>query len=229
MKTYRYSIIVPHYDGSINDELFIRGMNCLLNQEDQNFEVLIYHDGPISRPIPDLYKKFGDRCKLTITKKRDNDWGHSNRDKGIREATGEWIVHFNPDNIVYPNLLSEISKIIDTSDKYPSFYNSDGTKKLPSDAIIIFPIHMIGHYKFGLANMAACRIHEHHHQRFILTGDPCVFSNIDCMQVVMKKDLWLKHGGWYDKRSFGDGVMYQKIVSEENGAKYCDKILGEHW
>lgn len=226
--SFRYSIIVPHYDQSIDDATFIRGMYCLLNQIDQNFEVLIYHDGPISRPIPDIYKQFGDRCKLTITETRANDWGHSNRDRGIKEATGDWIVHFNPDNIVYHNLLSEISKIIDSSDAYPKFTHGVNKKRIPSTEIIIFPIYMVGHYKFGLTQLTAVRIRENTNQKFIMTGDPCMLSNIDCMQLIMKRDLWLKYGGWYDKRSFGDGMMYERFVHEQNGAKYCDQILGEH-
>jgi hypothetical protein len=223
----RYTVIVPHYDQSVSDKKFIRGMNCLLNQTEQNFEVLIYHDGPISRPIPDIYKNFGDKCKLTITDNRANDWGHSNRDRGIREATGEWIVHFNPDNIVYEDLLSEISKLIDDA-SYPVFSTQDN-KLCPSQDIIIFPIYMVGYYRFGLPGFNGARVMSHTDRKYLMNGDPCLFANIDCLQLVMKRNLWLKYGGWYDKRSFGDGVMYERFVREQNGAKYCGKVLGEHW
>ena len=98
----KFSIIMPHYDGAITDELFIEGMDSIESQTFKDFEVLIYHDGPLSRPLPDLSKYTFD-YKFRETKTRYNDWGHSLRDLGIKEATGEYIVHFNPDNILYEN------------------------------------------------------------------------------------------------------------------------------
>ena len=44
----KFSIIVPHYDGVITDELFIEGMDSIESQTFRDFEVLIYHDGPMS-------------------------------------------------------------------------------------------------------------------------------------------------------------------------------------
>jgi len=228
--SYRYSIIVPHYDGSIDDKTFTRGMYCLLNQIEQNFEVLIYHDGPLSRPIPDIYKQFGDRCKLSITEKRENDWGHSNRDRGIRAAQGEYIVHFNPDNILYHDALYEVSKLID--DTRIPIVRAENGKLVGSNNIIIIPVYMIGHFRYGLKSLSGMRIKpeisprkEH---RTIFTGDPCVFANIDCMQLIMKRELWMKYGGWYTKESYSDGLIYPRFV-DDHGARYVDKILGEHW
>jgi hypothetical protein len=226
--SFRYSIIVPHYDGSIDDKTFIRGMYCLLNQIEQNFEVLLYHDGPTSRSIPDVYKQFGDRCRLTITESRDNDWGHSNRDRGIKSAKGEYIVHFNPDNILYHDALFEVSKLIDDTSLPMAKHNG---KIIGSNNIIIMPVYMIGHFRYGLPTLFGARIKPEDSpkkdHKMIFTGDPCVFANIDCMQLIMKTELWLNYGGWYDKRSFGDGFMYQEFVSD-HGARYADKILGEH-
>jgi glycosyltransferase involved in cell wall biosynthesis len=228
--SYRYSVIVPHYDGSIDDSMFTRGINCWLNQSSQDFEILIYHDGPVSRPIPDVYKKFGDRCRLIVTEVRENDFGHSNRDIGIRAATGDYIIHFNPDNVVYPELLKELSKCIDNN-YFPKFTTMDG-QVFASNNIVIFPIHMIGHFRFGIKSLEARRFAPSHSPcpdyKMIFNGDPCVFGNIDCLQLVMKRELWLAYGGWYDKRMFGDGVMYERFVSE-HGARYLSSVLGEHW
>lgn len=230
--SYKYSIIVPHYDGSISDEQFIRGIQCLLDQTEQSFEVLIYHDGPTLREIPDIWKKFENRAKLTITKVRHNDWGHTNRDRGIREASGEYIIHFNPDNIVYPNLIEELTKVIEDK-TYPIVQDSKNGQILGYNDIVIFPIYMVGHYRYGLRNLNGMRLKpqdfpERKEHKIVFSGDPCIFANIDCLQLVMKKSLWLEYGGWYDKRSFGDGIMYERFVQEKS-ARYCSQILGEHW
>jgi hypothetical protein len=63
--------------------------------------------------------------------------------------------------------------------------------------------------------------------QFILTGSPAIKHNIDCMQLVMKKDIWVKEGGWKDKTEQSDGNMYPYFV-KKYGARYCYDILGEH-
>jgi len=242
---YKFTVIVPHYDKSISDEIFTEGIQCLINQSFKNFETLIYHDGPLSRPLPDIYKKLENK-KVFVTKYRENNWGHGNRDRGIRQAEGEYIVHFNPDNLLYDNALEEITKTANKPySEYPAlvvnpktktthgYYSSD--KKFESknkilfgtNNIIIFPIYMVGHLRYGLNSLAGGRNLKLKNHKHIFTADPVVKYNVDCMQLVMKKSLWIKYGGWYDKSRDSDGNMYFKFA-HENGVRYCDKILGEH-
>lgn len=210
----KFSVIVPHYDGSINDEIFCRGIQCLIDQTNQDFELLIYHDGPVSRPIPDLWRQLGDRAKLDITKKRENNWGHGNRDRGIKKAKGDYIIHHNPDNILYNFALEELEK--ESNKNYGFDFKND---------IIIFPVYMIGmttNGKFAWRDKL-----NRFDYKMILTGFPGIKNFIDAMQLVMKTDLWNKYNGWYDKSETSDGTMYEKFV-HDNGARYCSKILGEH-
>ena len=229
-KNPKFSIIIPHYDGSVVDERFERGIQCLIDQEFKDFEVLIYHDGPITRPIPEIYKNLNQLRFLKVTNKRYNDWGHSLRDIGIRESQGDYIVHFNPDNILYPNALKEINNLIE-DDTYIMLKGDTGSGKvsiLGSNNIIIFPIIMIGHYRWGLENITGTRIKKDTKHGIILTGDPVQWANIDCMQLVMKRQLWLNYGGWYDKQETSDGFMYPRFV-KDYPARLCNKVLGEHW
>jgi glycosyltransferase involved in cell wall biosynthesis len=208
----KFSIIVPHYDQSISDDMFRRGMNCLLEQTFKDFEVLIYHDGPTSRdiPMPD-----DDRFKLRVTKERENNWGHSNRDRGIRKAKGQYIVHFNPDNVLYPEALEEISKEADK--EYEVALSND---------IIIIPVLMRGMQTNG--RMLWRNKDNPQDNYMIFTGYPAIMNNIDAMQLVMKKSKWISYGGWGDLREQADGMMYPRFVAEL-GARHCSKILGEHW
>jgi glycosyltransferase involved in cell wall biosynthesis len=208
----KFSIIVPHYDQSISDEMFRRGMNCLLEQTFKDFEVLIYHDGPTSRdiPMPD-----DERFKLRVTKERENNWGHSNRDRGIRKAKGQYIVHFNPDNVLYPEALEEISKEADK--EYEVALSND---------IIIIPVLMRGMQTNG--RMLWRNKDNPQDNYMIFTGYPAIMNNIDAMQLVMKKSKWISYGGWGDLIEQADGMMYPRFVAEL-GARHCSKILGEHW
>lgn len=212
----KFSVIVPHYDQSINDETFSRGIQSLLDQENQDFEVLIYHDGPVARPIPDLWKKFGDRASLEITKQRENNWGHGNRDRGIKKSKGDYIVHFNPDNILYSKALRRISEEIDRPYTiYPV-----------SNKLIVFPVIMRGMQSNG--KYVWRDTNNPGENWMILTGYPALKYNIDAMQLVMLGNMWDKYGGWYDKSKESDGNMYPRFI-HENGAKYISDILGEHW
>ena len=219
----RISVIMPHYDGAISDETLLNGLLCLENQTYRNFEVLLYHDGPLSRELPDL-SVFTCDLKFKATSKRYNDWGHSLRDIGIKEASGEYILHFNPDNILYAFALEEINNTIENKDGRYAVIERDNGTVFSGNNIIIYPIYLIGMICDGFGFN---RTYNENH-RFILTGNPPVKYYIDCMQLVMKTDLWRKVGGWYDKSEEGDGEMYQAFVRSNNGARYIDNILGEH-
>lgn len=210
-QTPKFSIIVPHYDGAINDTDFIRGMLSLKSQTFTDFEVLLYHDGPTSRPIPDVGLP---NVTTVVTDKRYNDWGHSLRDMGIKAAKGDYIVHFNPDNILYHYALQHL---YEKSTEFIHFQ--------PTNEILVFPIMMMGMQCNG---KVVWREKENADSKaMIFTGYPTIKYNVDCMQVVIKRSVWLSHGGWFDKTEQSDGNMYPAFVNKY-GARYCTKILGEH-
>lgn len=211
----KFSVIVPHFDGSISDETFSRGIQCLLDQTCQDFEVLIYHDGPTSRPIPDIWKQLGDRASLEITKNRENNWGHGNRDRGIKKSKGHYIVHFNPDNVLYNFAFDEILKESNKIYLHPTTTN-----------LIVFPILLMGVQ--GNGKYVWRDTIDPSTKSMIYTGYPPVKYYIDAMQLVMTGNLWDKYGGWYDKTKDSDGNMYPRFI-QDNGTRYCSKILGEHW
>ena len=200
MSEYKFSIVCPHYDGVISDDVFLEGMQSIDNSTYKNFEVLVYHDGPTSRPLPDL-SQFSFTHRYKATKKRYNDWGHSLRDLGIREAKGEYIVHFNPDNILYPKALEALSNC--------------------ERDILISPVVLEGTLRIGPYIQ---RTGEDKHRCF-LDGYPPIFHNIDCMQLVMKRSLWLSKGGWYNKEEQSDGKMYEEFCKEYH-PEYCSEVIG---
>lgn len=214
-----FSIIVPHYDQAISDQLFVRGMDSLQSQTCGDFEIILLHDGPISRPLP-IKAEYNKIAEVIITETRFNDWGHSLRDIGMKKASGEFIVHFNPDNVLYPNALDELQKCLHepVDPAVPKEFLDDGN-------IAIFYILMRGMQTDG---RVAYRDFRHPERFTLLTGYPVVRRYIDCMQLVMRRSLWLEYGGWYDKSEVSDGEMYARFVAE-HGARYISKVLGEHW
>ncbi len=178
-----FSIIVVHFQGTISREIFARGIASLQAQTFKDFEILCYHDGPLldslaPQPVP-----------IRATEKRFNDFGHSLRDIGIREAKGDYIVHFNADNILYPNALETIAAEIRRGSR---LFQLPGQVAADTDNIIVIPMIMHDMQRYlG----TAVRLPKESGCYLILTGNPPGVGLIDCMQLVMKRSLWLAEGG----------------------------------
>lgn len=211
----RFSIVVPHYQGIISHKKFCRGIQSLGDQTFKDFEVLCYHDGPLldgRMPMP---------VDVRCTDVRHNDYGHSLRDRGIREAVGDYIVHFNPDNVLYPDALEQIDQIT----RRTSMIFDEAGKCLDPDDIVVFPILMRG---VQIAPGRICRFDHDPNLYTIFSGVPVKLYNIDAMQLVMKREKWLEEGGWSDKTHDGDGIMYEKFAAKY-GYRTVGPVLGEHW
>jgi glycosyltransferase involved in cell wall biosynthesis len=209
-----FSIINIHYQPTIPHPVFMRGINSIQNQTFKDFELLVYHDGPLTDTTVQLPVPV--RCMA----KRYNDWGHSLRDRGIHEATGDYIVIFNADNVLYPHALAEIAREIA---RPPRLQDQTGKILDPND-IIIFPVAMIGLQR---VNGRVMQFKGSPPFYTILTGNPPVVQNIDCMQLVMKRSLWLAEGGWSDKRELSDGFQYQRFAAKY-GYREVGPVCGEH-
>jgi len=204
-----FSIIIPHYDKAISDERFIACLDSLLNQSFKDFEVLLYHDGSLNRPLSEEVAtriiKLGTKMRIVPFK---GVWGHNLRDLGIKEARGEYIIHLNSDNVLFD--LRDLIIAISESGFMP---------------VYIFRLIMVGvitiNHKttlFRTMNPA---------DKLILNGVPKP-NHIDCMQLVAKREVWLSRGGWNDLSKNSDGLIYEDICKKYpyHNSKI---VIGEHW
>jgi glycosyltransferase involved in cell wall biosynthesis len=210
-----FSIIMVHYQGSVSRQAFARSVESIQAQTFKDFELICYHDGPLLDPAAPQ------PVKIRCTARRHNDWGHSLRDIGIREARGQYIVHLNADNVLYPHALQAIAAEI----RRPAIVLTANGRQLDLDNIVIFPIVMHDHVRFMYNVM---RLPPASGRSLILTGNPPIPGNIDCMQLVMKRSLWLAEGSWYDKSKESDSLMYQ-LLAPKYGYRTVGQVLGEHF
>ena len=210
-----FSIVIPHYQGSIAHRDLQRCIGSLWAQSFRDFEILLYHDGPlldtaVQMPVP-----------ITCTPTRFNDWGHSLRDAGIKAATGDYVFTLNADNLLYRDCLEQIAREIQ---RPPVLHNEQG-QPLDNNNIVIYPILLRGQQRFlNVIPRAADRPDLH----MILTGNPPLPSLIDAMQLVMRRELWLAEGGWADKSKDADAVLFPKFA-EKYGYRAMNVVLGEHF
>ena len=209
-----FSIINVHYQPTIPHPTFLRGVASVRAQTFTDYEMLVYHDGPLTDPAAAMPVPV--RCTPT----RHNDWGHSLRDRGIREATGDYILHFNADNVLYPHALATLAAEI----ARPPRLKDQAGRVLDSNDIVIFPVAMVGLQR---VNGAVVQFKGSPPFFTILTGNPPRVQNIDCMQLVMRRTLWLAEGGWADKRELSDGFQYERFAAKY-GYRECGPVLGEH-
>jgi glycosyltransferase involved in cell wall biosynthesis len=222
-----FSIVVIDYDQSVERKSMLRAIRSLLSQSiaPSQVEIILLHDGPkkssYEEEIPE--HEFNAIHQIIVTEKRYNDWGHTLRDMGIRAAKGEYILHLNADNVLYPHALERLVHHINMD--YPPLFDSSGNIKNNND-ILIFCIYMMGvvFYNGGFSR----RPGQENDYAIILTGIPTKFRNIDCMQLVMKRELWLKEGGWHNRSRNSDGILYPEFA-KKHGARYVAELLGEHW
>lgn len=100
----RYSVIIPCYDAP--EEYFRRCLESIKNQTLEPYEVICVDDcSPVDTPL--IAKEYG--FKYVRNSENLNNGGARNR--GIREATGDYVVFVNSDDFLLPEALEEIDRV----------------------------------------------------------------------------------------------------------------------
>jgi len=220
-----FSIIVPHYQGVVAHAQFLDSMDSLLTQDFTDYEILCYHDGPLLEDVPLP-------VDIQVPPKFIGDWGHTNRNAGIHHATHDYILHFNADNILYPGTLKRMADFIECEGDIDGFT----FPIIMTDRGVLKYMHGLTEHLDKYAGRIAIQesvfkngpIKINRNIVKVLAGDNVVVNAIDALQLVMKRTLWLEHGGWTDKRLASDGYQYE-IFDKKHDLKYlAGPPLGEH-
>lgn len=120
------SVIIPLYNKSTSIE---RTIHSVLSQTYTDFELIIINDGSTDNSAEIVNKRFYDKRIKYIY--QDNAGVSSARNRGVKEAIGEWVLFLDADDILYPNALKTlISKsVFNTNIISGNFYSTDGNNK----------------------------------------------------------------------------------------------------
>lgn len=104
-----FSVIVPVYN---KDKFISRCIDSILNQSFTSFEIIIVDDGSTdqSRVICENYAR---KFKHIRVIRQSNKGLLLARRAGLKIAKGEYIIHIDSDDMVFPNLLFTLKKYID--------------------------------------------------------------------------------------------------------------------
>jgi len=122
----KFTIVATDAENHVPRDKMKEGIDSLVNQEFKDFELLIIHDGPREGSYDNELENVPENTRFLQTEQHYGiygldkfwagyGWGHHSRDLGIQEAAGDYILHFNIDNILYPHALQFISDVIDQS------------------------------------------------------------------------------------------------------------------
>ncbi len=109
-----FSVVVPLYNTPVK---YLREMiKSVLNQSYKYFEiVLIDASGPNHSHVSETVKKMGD-MRITYSRLVKNGGISANTNIGFSEATGDYFVLLDHDDVLSPNALYELAKAINEQD-----------------------------------------------------------------------------------------------------------------
>lgn len=126
----KFSIIATDQEDYVGRSRALEGLKSIARQKFKDFELLIIHDGNKKIPYSEEFDfmQLGISPRIMTTEKfygiyineetgKSQGWGHHSRELGIKEATGQYIINFNVDNILFHNSLQELSDFIDSKDE----------------------------------------------------------------------------------------------------------------
>ena len=120
----KFTVIATDAENHVPRNKMKQGVDSLFKQNFKDFELLIIHDGPRVGSYDDELDNIPENTGFIYTDQHYGiygleefyagyGWGHHSRDLGLKMAQGEYILHFNIDNILYPQALQTISDKID--------------------------------------------------------------------------------------------------------------------
>ncbi|MFZ5366161.1 MAG: glycosyltransferase family 2 protein [Patescibacteria group bacterium] len=107
----KVSVVVPTYNLK---EILLECLDSIINQDYHNLEVIVVDNASTDGTSEAVKKKFP-KVKLIRNQKNLGVTGGANA--GLKEATGDYIWLVDHDNILNPNMLSEMVKLAESDPK----------------------------------------------------------------------------------------------------------------
>lgn len=106
------SIVVPIYNSAKFLDL---SLQSLINQTYPYWQAILVNDGSTDNSLEILYK-FAKKDKRFFVIDKQNGGVSSARNAGLEKATGEYVVFFDPDDMLYPQFLEIMLKALKDND-----------------------------------------------------------------------------------------------------------------
>ena len=105
MDNYKVSVIVPVYNA---EEYIGATLDSIINQDFNSYEIIVVDDGSTDQSPEIISEKLTKSTANYRIIRQDNAGVSSARNRGMQEATGEYLVFIDADDYVTGNHLSEL-------------------------------------------------------------------------------------------------------------------------
>lgn len=177
----------------------------LPGQIHNNYEALVYCDGPNPMVEAMVRSLNDDRIRVYMTDETIGKWGHPQTRMGIVAATGTFFVRMNDDNKPYKNYLQTLIQGFDRE-----------------VGVVYGRIIYKGEARIAHRNSL---VHS-----FVIPGDlrgELRLRNIDCMNYMVRMDLAKRHAeDWRDIYA-ADWGFIEALLNSGVKAEFRDEIIGE--
>ena len=103
------SIIIPVYNNSQSD--IVRCFNSIKEQKCDDYEVIIVDDGSNESCASFLDKIIGKLNKFKVIHKKNQGVSMA-RNKGVKEASGQYIAFIDADDMITQNFFEDVERIL---------------------------------------------------------------------------------------------------------------------
>jgi hypothetical protein len=205
----KVSIIIPTLSRGVQadhlSKLEVLLKEYLPKQTHENYEAIVYCDGP-NKMVEDMVVSLKDRrIKVFSTDVTLGKWGHPQTRLGIQEAVGTFFVRMNDDNKPYNNYLQTLVNGFDGEGDIVY-----GRVVYKGEARMVHGSSLIGSFILPADRAGTLR-----------------FRNIDCMNYMVKMELAKSYVKHWDDRYAADWFFLEALLNNGVKAKFCDVIIGE--
>lgn len=194
---------------------FIRAVNSVINQEKQNWELVIVSDG--CKKTKELYYEhyddnpnisfvYVDKPEHILMYKKDGDKKYYRgipRQAGRAVATGDWIAYLDADDFILKNATIELEKFITLAESHD--------KKIGKETKFLFNTRIIEHVNYAIVVKAQSQKHG------LSKGVATIES--DLFEIDGLPDKWFSRGS-YNTFMMATACMVHK--SDIPKVKWCD-------
>ena len=123
----KFSIILPTFNS--DPKYLSKCLDSVINQTYKNWELCVSDDGSSNQTTINVLNKYSKNKKIKIVLNKNNQNISINSNSAAKLATGDYLCLLDHDDLLWPNALAEISKLIN-KDKDLKFIYSDQDKIL---------------------------------------------------------------------------------------------------
>src|SRR5215211_4198690 len=104
-----FTVVIPTYNRA---GFIVETINSVLAQTDADFEVVVVDDGSTDDTQNVVRRDFGHVDKVRYVRQANAERGAA-RNRGIREARGQFVIFLDSDDLMRPDHLSALRGIIE--------------------------------------------------------------------------------------------------------------------